>query len=104
MKDHGAAVHEQLIRWILDLLDRPDRPWSQAQWSFLDSLLEGQEGTKTLAELAVTCVRIRASGLKTEEMGELTAIASAIETFWGNPCAETYENLSVAARSLDTGA
>ena|SRR5437867_2286735 len=104
MKDPTAGVHEQLIEWLLDLLNRPERPWSQAQRSFLDSLLEGQEGTKTLAELAVTCVRIRTSGLNTEEMGQLRTIASAIETFWGNPCTETYENLSVAARSLDTGA
>jgi len=104
MKDSGAAAREKLLQWLLDLLDRSSGSWSRTQRAFLESLLDGQEGTKTLAELAVTSVRIRASGLKPDEMGRLRPIQEAIEAFWNNPSAETYEDLRNAGRSLDADA
>ena len=101
-KDSGAEAREKLLRWILELLDRDDRSWDASQLDFLDSLLRGHEGTKTLAELAVTCARIRGSGLKPEELGPLREMHEAIEGFWNDPCSETYENLGTVGRSLDT--
>lgn len=100
--NQGTQAREKLIQWFLGLLDRHERGWSRPQLDFLDSLLQGQEGTKTLAELAVTSVRLRSSGLKPEEMGRLKTIHAAIEVFWENPSPETYENLRVAGRSLES--
>jgi len=100
--DSGAEARQKLLGWIRALLDRDESSWDALQRDFLDSLLHGQEGTKTLAELAVTSARIRGSGLKPEDLGSLREMHEAIETFWSNPCPETYENLSAVGRSLDT--
>ena len=102
MKDAVSEARERLVRWILDLLDRSESSWSRAQRDFIHSLLEGHEGTKTLAELAITCARIHASGLKPAELGQLREMHEAIEEFWNNPCAETYEQLRTAGEALDT--
>lgn len=104
VEDPGAEARRKLIQWLADLLDHPIPSWNRAHLAFLDSLLRGQEGTKTLAELAVTSVRIKASRLKPEELGRLNTITSAIEDFWNNPCAETYEALGNAGRTLDSDA
>ena len=101
MNDHGAEARDRLLRWMQALLDLPESAWEGPQREFLDSLLMGQEGTKTLAELAVTSARIRASGLKPEELGSLRQMHEAIETFWNNPCSETYEDLRTIGRTLD---
>ena len=100
-KDAGAGAREVLLEWIRDLIGREDGCWSGEQRAFLDSLLRGQEGTKTLAELAVTSARIRASGLQPEELGALREMHDAIELFWNNPCHESYENLRTVGQSLD---
>lgn len=100
-KDSVLATRELLLEWIRDLLGRDAGCWDPGQVAFLDSLLMGQEGTKTLAELAVTSARIRASGLQAEELGALREMHDAIETFWDNPCPETYENLRTVGQSLD---
>jgi hypothetical protein len=102
MKDAVREARERLIRWILDLLGRSESSWDPAQRRFIHSLLEGQEGTKTLAELAITCARIHASGLKPGELGSLRPMHEAIEEFWNNPCAETYEQLRTAGEALDS--
>ena len=101
-QDAGAEARETLLRWIEALLERPEASWQGSQREFLESLLMGQEGAKTLAELAVTSARIKASGLKHEDLGSLREIHEAIEVFWNNPCSETYENLRTVGRSLDT--
>jgi len=102
MKPVARETRERLIRWILNLLGRPESSWDPAQRMFIDSLLDGQEGTKTLAELAITCARIHASGLKPGELGPLRPMHEAIEEFWNNPCAETYEQLRTAGEALDS--
>ncbi|MCI0657351.1 MAG: hypothetical protein L0170_09810 [Acidobacteria bacterium] len=101
-KDPGAAARQKLLQWIQDLLGLKESSWTPPQLDFLDSLLQGQEGTKTLAELAVTSARIRDSGLKPEELGALRDMHEAIEAFWNNPGAETYENLRTVGQSLET--
>jgi len=101
-KDSGAAARQKLLAWIQDLLELKESSWSPLQLDFLDSLLQGQEGTKTLAELAVTSARIRGSGLKPEELGSLREMHEAIEAFWNNPDPETYENLRTVGQSLET--
>jgi hypothetical protein len=101
-KDSGAAARQKLLLWIQDLLEVKDTSWTPVQLDFLDSLLQGQEGTKTLAELAVTSARIRGSGLKPEELGALREMHEAIEAFWNNPGPEAYENLRTVGQSLDT--
>ena len=102
MSDPGIQARALLIQWLLTLLDRPERPWNGAQLAFLDSLLQDEEGAKTLAELAVTRTRIKASGLGPEQVGGLDTFASAIEAFWEDPSLETYEMLRTAGRSLET--
>jgi len=101
-RDGGAEARAILMRWIEALLERPESSWHGAHREFLDSLLMGHEGAKTLAELAVTSARIKASGLKHEDLGSLREIHEAIEVFWNNPCPETYENLRTIGRSLET--
>ena len=100
--DPGASARQKLLQWILDLLEMNDSSWNSGQREFLDSLLRGQEGTKTLAELAVTSARIRGSGLQPEELGALREMHEAIEAFWNNPGPETYENLRTVGQSLET--
>jgi len=100
-KDPGAAARQKLVHWIQDLLEIHHASWDPLQIDFLDSLLQGHEGTKTLAELAVTSARIRGSGLKPEELGALRKMHEAIEAFWNNPCSETYLNLRTVGQSLD---
>jgi len=100
--DPGAGARKKLLQWIQDLLELSETSWNPNQKEFLDSLLQGQEGTKTLAELAVTSARIRGSGLGPEELGALRAMHEAIEAFWNNPGAETYENLRTVGQSLET--
>ena len=101
-KESAAAARLKLLQWIQALLEFDDGAWDPRQKSFLDSLLQGQEGTKTLAELAVTSARIRVSGLKPEELGALREMHEAIEAFWNNPCSETYVNLRTVGQSLDS--
>ena len=101
-RDAGADARNTLLHWIETLLERGESSWREPQRDFLESLLMGQEGAKTLAELAVTSARIKASGLKPEDLGALREIHEAIEVFWNNPCPETYENLRTVGRSLET--
>jgi hypothetical protein len=100
MTDPVVAAREKLLEWIRSVLERPVGGWNRRQVAFLHSLLEGQEGTKTLAELAVTSARIRASGLQGPELGLLQSVHQAIEAFWNNPGPGTYEKLRAAGRKL----
>jgi hypothetical protein len=102
MPDAGSEARDTLLRWIQTLLERGESSWQESQRDFLESLLMGQEGAKTLAELAVTSARIKASGLKPEDLGALREMHEAIEVFWNNPSPETYENLRTVGRSLET--
>ena len=102
MSDPGTQARALLIEWLLTLLNRPERPWTGAQLAFLDSLLQDEEGAKTLAELAVTRTRIRASRLGPHWVSALDAFASAMEAFWEDPSLESYEMLRTAGRSLET--
>ena len=102
MNDPALAAREKLLEWILAVLERPAGKWSRKQVAFLHSLLDGQEGTKTLAELAVTSARIRASGLVGSELGLLESVHRAIEAFWNNPGPGTYEKLRAAGRQLNS--
>jgi hypothetical protein len=101
MSDPGVSAREKLLEWILDLLNRPAEGWDRAQWRFISSLLEGQEGTKTLAQLAVATSHLRSSGIDPKEMGSLRPVLEAMEAFWKNPSVETYESLHHAGKSLD---
>ena len=102
MIDPGIATREKLFQWLLDLLERSADSWNPSQRAFLDSLLDGDEGTKTLVQMAVATTRLRASGLKPEELGALHTMHEAMEEFWNDPCPETYEDLLAAGQSLDT--
>ena len=102
-RDPSTATRRLLLDWIRALLELEEGTWDREQLEFLDSLLQGQEGTKTLAELAVTSARIRSSGLKLEELGALREMHEAIEAFWNNPCSETYVNLRTVGQTLDMG-
>jgi len=101
MNDPGMQARERLIQWLLTSLDRRERPWTGVQLGFLDSLLQDEEGAKTLAELAVTRTRIRASRLGPDQVSGLDTFASAMEAFWEDPSLETYEMLRTAGRSLE---
>lgn len=101
MSDPGIQARVLLIQWLLTLLDRPERPWTGAQLAFLDSLLQDEEGAKTLAELAVTRTRIRASWLGPHQISGLDTFASAMEAFWEDPSLATYALLRTAGRSLE---
>jgi hypothetical protein len=101
-KDPGIAARQKLLSWIQSLLELKEATWTPPQLDFLDSLLQGQEGTKTLAELAVTSARIRGSGLKPEELGALREMHEAIEAFWNNPGPESYDNLRTVGQSLES--
>jgi len=102
MSSPGPASREKIFQWLLTLLDRSADSWSPSQRAFLLSLLEGEEGTKTLVQMAVTTARLRASGLKPEELGPLWAMHQAIADFWDDPSPETYRNLHTAGRFLDS--
>jgi hypothetical protein len=101
MSDSGISAHEKLLKWMMDLLGRSPESWDRDQRDFVDSLLEGQEGTKTLAQLAVATAHLRASGLNPEEMGSLRPVHEAMEAFWNDPSPETYEFLHTAGKSLN---
>jgi hypothetical protein len=101
MSDSRTATHDKIFQWLLDSLGRSASSWSPSQRAFLDSLLEGEEGTKTLVQMAVATARLRASGLKPEELGALHGMHEAMEEFWNDPCPETYEGLLTAGQSLD---
>ena len=102
MSDPGTQARALLIEWLLTLLNRPERPWTGAQLAFLDSLLQDEEGAKTLAELAVTRTRFRATRLGPHRVSALDTFASAMEAFWEDPSLESYEMLRTAGRSLET--
>jgi hypothetical protein len=101
MNESGLSAREMLVRWILDLLGRSAGGWNRSQWEFIGSLLDGQEGTKTLAQLAVATSHLRSSGLDPKEMGSLRPVLEAMEAFWSNPSGETYDSLHHAGKSLD---
>jgi hypothetical protein len=102
MSDSSAPARERLLEWMLDLLDRSPEGWDPSQRAFINSLMEGQEGTKTLAQLAVATAHLRASGLDPKEMGSLRPILEAMESFWSDPSSETFEFLHLAGKSLNT--
>jgi hypothetical protein len=87
---------------MTDLLGLSVEAWDRSQQDFIASLLEGEEGTKTLAQLAVATARLRASGLNPKEMGTLHGVHLAMEAFWKDPSSETYEELHAAGQSLNT--
>jgi len=100
MSTSRSASREKIFLWLLDLLERSAGSWNRSQRAFLDSLLEGEEGTKTLVQMAVATTHLRASGLKPEELGTLHGVHQAMEEFWNDPCPETYEDLLAAGQSL----
>jgi len=102
VKDSGFAAREKIFQWLVDSLGRSADSWDPSQRAFLDSLLDGEEGTKTLVQMAVATTRLRASGLKPAELGALHAMQEAMEEFWNDPCPETYEDLLAAGQSLNT--
>ena len=81
MNDSRPSATEKLMAWILDLLGRSADGWDRSEWDFIGSLLEGQEGTKTLAQLAVATSHLRSSGLNPKDMGSLCPVLEAIEAF-----------------------
>ena len=103
MNSPGAPTREKLLEWILDLLGRSPGGWSTSQKGFIDSLLKGQEGTKTLAQLAVATVHLRACGLDPKEMGSLRPVLEAMESFWSDPSPDTFESLHLAGKTLNAG-
>ena len=102
MTDSGLAGREQIFLWLVDSLGRSPDSWDPSQRAFLDSLLDGEEGTKTLVQMAVATTRLRTSGLQPEELGTLRAMHEAMEEFWNDPCPETYEDLLSVGQSLNT--
>jgi hypothetical protein len=102
MSDPGAQARAHLIRWLLTLLNRPERPWTGDQLAFIDSLLKDEEGAKTLAELAVARVRIRSTRLGPRPVSPLDTFASALDAFWEDPSLAAYEMLRAAGRTLKT--
>ena len=102
MIDSRLATREKILQWLLDLLERSADSWNPSQRAFLNSLLEGEEGTKTLVQMAVATARLRASGLKPEDLGALHAMHEAMEGFWNDPCPGTYKNLHTAGKFLDS--
>jgi len=102
MIDSTINTREKIFQWLLDLLERSADSWDSSQRTFLDSLLDGEEGTKTLVQMAVATTRFRVSGLKPEDLGTLHAMHEAMEEFWNDPCPETYEDLLAAGQSLNT--
>jgi len=102
MMDFASSTREKIFQWLLDSLGRSADSWDPSQRAFLDSLLDGEEGTKTLVQMVVATARLRASGLKPEELGALQAMHEALEEFWNDPCPETYEDLLAAGESLNT--
>ncbi len=102
MTDPREAARRKIFQWLLDSLGRSAGSWNQSQQAFLDSLLDGEEGTKTLVQMAVATTHLRASGLKPAELGPLHGMHQAMERFWDDPCPETYEELLSAGQSLNT--
>ena len=101
MNESDLTAREKLLHWMLDLLGRARGDWNANQRTFIDSLLNGQEGTKLLAQLAVATSHLRNCGLTPEAMGKLRLVHEAMEAFWNNPSPETYEELHAAGESLD---
>jgi hypothetical protein len=96
MSDVDLSPEELLIRWFLDLLERPGETWNETQRSYLVSLLRTPEGARTLGKLAATTARLRKTGFAPAEMGDLGAIHSALEAFWKDPSPGTYRDLGIA--------
>ncbi len=102
MSDPGLPVREKLFQWLLDVLGRSPDSWNRSQRAFIESLLKGEEGTKTVAQLAVATANLRASGLAPQAMGPLLPVREAMEAFWNNPSARTYQELHAVGKSLDS--
>lgn len=100
--DSGFTTREKIFQWLVDSLGRSAGSWDPSQRAFIDSLLDGEEGTKTLVQMAVATARLRASGLKPEELGDLHTMQEAMEEFWNDPCHATYVDLLAAGQSLKT--
>jgi len=102
MSDSGLGTRKRIFQWLLVVLGRSAGSWNPSQRAFINSLIEGDEGTKTLVQMAVATARLRDSGLKPEELGALWAMHEAIADFWNDPCPGTYKNLHTAGKFLDS--
>jgi hypothetical protein len=85
-----------LLEWITGALGLGSDAWSPEQLSFVQSVLETQEGPRVLGSLVVTTLRLRQSAFKPEQMGHFTTILPAIEAFWSNPSPKTFADLRIA--------
>jgi len=90
-----AVSPHSLTGWIRDALQREDS-WGDEQTSFLESILATAEGSRALASLVVTTLRLRASAFKPEQMGAVGMLLPSIEAFWNNPNPETFQKLRIA--------
>jgi len=93
--DRTVSRHP-LIDWILGALELPGGTWDSRQISFLDSVLNTQEGARVLGSLVVTTLRLRQSAFKPDQMGHFSTILPAIEAFWSNPSPQTFQDLRIA--------
>jgi|RhiMetdeSRZDD1v2_1073273.scaffolds.fasta_scaffold526806_2 hypothetical protein len=91
-----AASTNPLLSWIRRALQREDHPWSEEQRSFLESVLATEEGSRALAALVATTLRLRGTSLKPDLKGPLATILPSIEAFWNDPNRQTYQELRVA--------
>ena len=87
---------EKLLGWILQLLERSDQPWREEERFFLSSFLRAPRGAKSLARMATTYVRLKNTGMRPAQMGDVGRLYSALDEFWQNPSAKTYRKMGIA--------
>ena len=96
MISNQTLSQRALLEWILTALNRPGDCWNHEQMTFVDSVLQTQEGPRVLGSLVMTTLRLRQSAFKPEQLGHFTTILPAIEAFWNNPSAKTFADLRIA--------
>lgn len=96
MSSATGPGQDPLLAWLARSLGREAQPWDATQVSFLESLLEREEGPRVLASLVVTTLRLRQSAFKPDQLGTLGNILPAIEAFWDDPTPRTFADLRIA--------
>jgi hypothetical protein len=95
MATRNSVSTKPLFGWIRHALQREDS-WTEEQASFLESILSTAEGSRALASLVATTLRLRATVFKPEQMGAVGMLLPSIEEFWNNPSQQTYQKLRIA--------